>query len=96
MLSSVLYTRLACILATTLCLKYNVHRGVHNTDNETAHRKEKSIAILQGVVCGHEDFTEVQILSLFPLTCNLHCIMAIFPSVFPNIEASLHLLCLCL
>lgn len=69
---------------------------MHNTDTETAQRKEKSIVILQGVVCSDEDFTEVQILSLFPLTCNLHCIMAIFPSVFLNIEASLHLLCLCL
>lgn len=96
MLSSVLHIRLACILATTLCLKHNVHRGVRNTDTETAQCKEKSIVIPQGVVCGGEDFTEVQILSLFPLTCNLQCIMAIFPSVFLNTEASLHLLCLCL
>lgn len=48
-LSSVLHIRLACIIATTLRLKYNVHRGVHNTDNETAQKKEKSIVILQGV-----------------------------------------------
>lgn len=96
MLSSVLHIRLACILATTLCLKYNVHRGVHNTDTETAQKKEKSIVILQGVVYGGEDFNEVQILSLFPLTCNLLYIMAIFSSAFLNMEASLHLLCCCL